>query len=79
MKAMILAAILTFSGASLASAWDYGGQMVLGPYQPSPWGGHYYYNPSAPPYRGPAYVSPWYGYNDVNITIYDRRPNWRRR
>jgi hypothetical protein len=55
MRKILLALTLLILGASPASAEIW----VAGPLQPSPYGGHYYYNPSAPPYRGPIAIGVW--------------------
>lgn len=74
MRAIIFALAVTV--ASVASAQYPGGVQVLGPYQPSPWGGSYYYNPSVPPYRGPI-ASPYWGFDDDYATARElRRLRW---
>ena len=75
MRAIIFALAVTV--ASVASAQYPGGVQVLGPYQPSPWGGSYYYNPSVPPYRGPIASPYWYDdYSDYATARELRRIRW---
>jgi len=76
MRAIIFSLVATF--ASVASAQYPGGVEVLGPWQPSPYGGDYYFNPSAPPYRGPLALQPLYGYgfDDYATTRELRRIRW---
>ncbi|QDT72951.1 hypothetical protein [Lacipirellula limnantheis] len=51
------------------------GMWVAGPYQPSPYGGYYYFNPSAPAYRGPVALSPdWY--DDFRMRSELRQLRW---
>jgi len=71
MRSLIFAAVV-----SLASvAYGQGGVWVAGPYQPSPYGGYYYFNPSAPTYRGPVGYGPYY-YGDYATARELRRIRW---
>lgn len=71
MRALLFA--FAVSLCSTASAQMPGGVWVAGPYQPSPWGGYYRYNPSAPPYRGPLALQYGYGFDDDYATALELR------
>lgn len=74
MRAFIFSLVATF--ASVASAQYPGGVQVLGPWQPSQFGGYYYSNPSVPRYTGPL-AGPWYGWDDDYATSRElRRIRW---
>lgn len=75
MRAIIFALALTV--ASVASAQYPGGVQVLGPYQPSPWGGYYYANPSVPRYTGPMALQYGWGYDDPYTARQIRRIRWQ--
>jgi hypothetical protein len=61
MRTLIFAFAVTV--ASVASAQYPGGVVVLGPWQPSQFGGYYFSNPSVPRYTGPLALYGDYGYD----------------
>lgn len=73
MRAIIFALAVTV--ASAASAQYPGGVQVLGPWQPSQYGGYYFSNPSVPRYTGPI-ASPYWGYDDYATAREIRRIRW---
>lgn len=74
MRSLIFAAVVSL--ASVAYGQYPSGVWVAGPFQPSPYGGYYYFNPSAPQYRGPVGYGPSYYGGDYETAREIRRLRW---